>query len=438
MNQRSVAFVASFVLAVGVSAAHAEDRDFYMKSGTRIRGELVDETADQYVVKVGGGTIHLAKTAVEKVEKVVLPADPFAPTPRSAPNAPKPEAVADARKLLESLAAARDNKTADLKQLESTAAALPLETIVAILADPQSARGGAPQIALARVKSDGAASRPLLVRALEADAGTPSDALCSALGAVGDDENGTLEMAIVKRIEATPKAPPAPLLAVLHGTAEAAGLGTLRAIPALLKTIGTAADDASVNLLRGACSSILERSNDPDTALEPIREHVATANPTLVKDQALLSLLQYYRHGEDIEGLVSDAVARAEVSAATEPAAKSAVNDFLLAGYRDLVAIRTDSAIDRVLSAAGMDRPIAQRRTALAALADLVRPKRGDASNPALAVSRQNLTKVAKMLSQEQRTPEERAAIVSALQAITRQSIGDDVNAWDQYVGTLH
>jgi len=465
MNRRSVVLIAVCVVVLG-GGAYGEEKDFFLKTGRKIRGELVEETAGAYVVKVGGGTVRLARDSVARVESVVPATEgPFAPAaPAPAPDQTKtaqapqaggagplatPEAVAAGKKVLRDLSYARESTRPDLKDLEASAAALPLETVMAILADPDGLTRDATAIAADRVASASAATiRSLAARAIAGSNKQPSAELCSAISGAGDDLDGTVERAIDNRIESGPEAPPPPLLRLLQGK-----IGTTRSVPALGKSLSVAGADA-IDALAMACTAIITRADDPDHALQPVKALVAAASPRSPGSEALLSLFLFYKRGADIEDLVIGAVNRAEGDTATSPAEKGHVNDFLARGYHLLLAIRTDAAVDRVFRAARMAQPLEWRITAVRTLGDLAStpaalrhqgegegmgtgvasgtPDSDKKPDPAL------LTRIVGLLGDDGRTQDERDSIVAVLQGLTHQTLGDDEQAWKVYIFNLH
>ncbi|HZV02236.1 MAG TPA: hypothetical protein VFF73_36340 [Planctomycetota bacterium] len=467
MNGRAAALSAC-LLAIGLGSAFAEEQDFVLKTGRKIRGELVEDAADVYVVKVEGGTVRLSKSAVSRVEKVVSESQgPFTPTtPDKKPtttttpptdrsvSTPKPtgpalaspEAIATAKRLLEQLADAKRAGSADAKTLEERVAALPLETMVAVLAESDGLSSEAVAATSDRVKRGSpTAVRPLSARAIVTTKNEPSERFCDVVEGMGDDEDGTIERAIDQRIEGARSEPPLGLVRLLKGK-----LGTGRSVASLVNAIprvGNAASEA----LGSACTQIVVKAKDPDALLQPVKALLAKASPRDPPSLQLLALLLYYRKGADVADLVIDAVNRAEQDLDPPAELKTTVNDFLSKGYHVLLAIRTDAAVDRVLRGTKLSQPLDWRITAIRALPDLGvtpavlrRSQLAEGSRPAQTkdpdsdkkVSGDVMNSIARMLEEKERTDDERRSIVNALQRITGQTIGDDASAWRRYIST--
>lgn len=472
MKLRACLLGVAIVAALGAPRAQAGDEKiFVLKTGTKIRGELVQETKDELVVKAAGGKVSLPRAIVVQILDVPKPTPSAAPPPADEPTpvappapgpSPSPSSVAaaadpDARQPLaspaeldaaradlESLATARRDAATDLPSAERRVRDTPLATLVAVIANPGSLTLDAAKIALARVRADLAPLRPLVARGIRFYAPVnrelPRDWKSLVLQ-VGDDPAGTLEDVLDERLSVADPLPTA--LLELTGA-----IGTLRSFPALARLLGAAEGDG-IAAVRLAFLRILVRTKDsPDRALLELKGRLGALAPTDPRAEALLTLYAFGTTPEAV-GVVVALLSRAEAASPGDEAESAALAELLKTGYAALMTIRTEPAVRRVLASTAIGHAPEHRIAAIRALyafgqspqairssLDANYGSTGAAATAPDAVPSSVLAELVTMLEQAGRSKDERALIVDVLQNLTNQGFGEDVQAWRRYVGS--
>lgn len=462
---RSV-LAAPIVLVVLGSAALAGEKTFVLKSGTRIKGELVDERPDSYTVKAGGGKLVILKAQVVRTEDVAPPAPAPAPlvavpatrTPdvtarlagRSEPDAPlaSDDEVARAREVVRVVAVALKTGAADQEGLSARISALPAASLAALLADPGDL-GEELSLAVRPLTRDRATGRRLLARAVKSIDGekAPHRALLEALKAVADDADPAIDQAITARLRRRPGANEPAVLKI------AGRIGTLRVLPALVEGL-VAADVASgaMAVHSQAANQVLARATDQaavDRALLQIAPTLSATDMTTENAEQLLSLF-VFGHDPKIAAAVLASIERADGTAdGADDRANERVVSFLTAGYRALLVVRTDTSVRRVLAGGSLSAPASHRTAALSVLLDLrispdairARAAGGEGAEgnrkPVAAadpVRHEILDRLACYLEEPSRPDAERKQVAQVLQELTGQLLGDNATAWHRYL----
>lgn len=461
---------ALIVLGLVASPAEAGEKVLRLKNGRTVKGEIVEETRDAYIVKTAGGKTTVQKALVQKIEDPPPPTKPFlnpepkreepaapgrpdaspvaTPTPaaRPAPTTPLPavskEALASEAEIAATRKALRELPAIDPEREEETTAArqkaydeikakAPLGALVAIAAESENEGIAVPperKLAQELVVAAGEKARPFLARALlrhDHEKGLPVEVL-AALERLGDDAQGTVEAALsAKSTEALAKN--------FDGAAYAAVLekiGTRRVLPAIYGYVLNPDYRFYVPAHVKAAKAILGRESDPDAALQALADKLDPAKlPPLYMLQHAIEILGASRgaHVDKLRKLWFALEAMTQTGDEDEfqtyhkASLKAAANAYATIGTREAV----DHLVRILEGAQGEER----RLIALEALGQLRRSESGP--RPELVAV------VVEDMANPSRTDAERAAYLKALAGMTGQRLGSNVEAWRRYIQEL-
>jgi hypothetical protein len=470
MTGRTRLALAALGLALCAGSVFAEEKVFVLKNGRRIRGDLVSQTADDYSIKTENGKVTLAKSLVQSIEDPPPPPKPFlepdapkplpkddddestpaatrTPAPAPAPvektppsaSAPtsssplaKPEEIDKLRKAILALPEVRADEpgteTARQSGLDTIAKTTPLAAIVALACENVNAAGKpTPErdvaLELAAAKPDKA--RPLVAQAIVGfDTRSRTEHLLKAIQRIGDDPAGTLEKAILVKLDAqiAANAPPDVIYELL------APVATQRVLAPLFEKILKAAP-GSRNAVE-VCKKVLEHVQDSDAALAPILKRLKSDKaPALDLLPALLDLLacSHGAAGEAIDRLFLALDAAPPSNDAADASRQYGITKALEA----LGSISTPDSCRALVSAFDAARNEERRLAVLRALRGVKK------NNFEGGTFFDVLHTIVDRMNDPVRSVVEKEAFRDTLQALTGQNFGIDAARWQEYVSKL-